>query len=982
MAVTTDGSVVTGPPTPFTRNNGGVITDSTPAGPIFGRTGQLDDFAGLLSEPARSSITLLGGDAGIGKTRLVQEVAAVCRAAGGVVVGGRCLDLGDSAAPYLPITDIARGLRDLPAATGVVPTDFPTSTAPVRPVEYFESVATMLDDLSQLAPALVVLEDVHWADRATRELLTYVFTRDVRPGVHVVATYRTDDLHRRHPLRPTLAEWSRLPTVRRVLLEPLTADPARALVEHLRPGLADPDVGEIVRRSGGNPFFTEELVNASLQPGESVGSSLPVDLADLLLVRADSLTEDPRRVLRAVAVAGSVATDDVIRDLVDLPPDRLHAALRAAMDVHLLVTRSDGTFAFRHALLSEAVYDDLLPGERVRLHDALTDLLLARDDSCSSATLAMHAEHAGRFEAALFAHVRAGEDALGTAAPSNAARHFERAIALATGHPELTDVPDGLSERAAEALLAAGDPHRAAELIREVLRSFDGRPVERARLLRLYLSALLLTDLPTMHITLGVPDLPDEADELLDVATGWAGEAQDRVLVGRLLALKAHYLLAFERYDEATVAAGEALMIGRTVDDPSITTDAMTTQAKLDGIAGDLSSALTTLESVRARAVAESDIRAELRALHQLAGLHARNDDYAKAVASYDEAIRRADEARARTEMYSLDSTVFAAVLATKLGDWDRVAELLANSDDLPPLARHATTAVRLTVDVAKGEAQRVLKAHAALGPHWSEDMFVLVHDAPAVIEVLGDSGDLVGATTIYDEATETVRRIWRMPVFDAQIRMTATLLTHLADEVAGRPRSAAEWSARVDRLQDTLDAVLAVRGRRDSLGIESRAWFARAAADLARLSGDDARMIAEYRESARLFEEARFPYEQASVEVLLSRACYAAGDREQAREISHRALETARALGAGRLITLLRSGPSRGDTAHGAALTPRENDVLQLVAEGMTNGQLAGRLFISTKTASVHVSNILAKLGAANRTEAVDLARQRGLLG
>lgn len=982
MAVNPAGSVLTDPSDPLTGDNGGVISDATPDGPIFGRTEQIEDFAGLLRDRAKSSITLLGGDAGIGKTRLVQEIASVCRAARGTVVGGRCLDLGDSAAPYLPITDIARTLSDLPAADGVVSSDVLTPADGVRPVEYFESVATMLDDLSQLAPALVVLEDVHWADRATRELLTYLFTRDVRPGVHVVATYRTDDLHRRHPLRPALAEWSRLPTVRRVVLEPLTSDPARALVEHLRPGLADRDAGEIIRRSGGNPFFTEELVNASMQPSDTGGSSspLPSDLADLLLVRADSLDEDPRRVLRGVAVAGSIATDSTVRALVDLPAERLHAALRAAIDAHLLVAQRDGTYAFRHALLAEAVYDDLLPGERVRLHDLLTDILLERGEC--TATLAMHAEQAGRYATALQARIRAGDQALETAAPSNAARHFEKAITLAASHPELTDVPADLSERAAEALLAAGDPHRAAELMRDVLRSFTGPSAERARLLRLYLSALLLTDLPTMHIKLGIADLPDEADELLDIAIGWAGKAEDAVLVGQLVALKAHYLLAFGRYDEATMAAGEAMTIGRVVDDPSITTDAMTTQAKLDGIAGDLSSALATLEKVRVRAVAEGDIRAELRALHQLAGLHARSDHYPTALAIYGDAIRRALEAHARTEMYGMDSVVFAAVLATKLGDWDRVEELLASSDELPPLARRASAAVRMGIDVARGRLARATDAHEKLHQHWPEDMFVLVHDAPAMIEVLGDADDLAGATATYDEATETVRRVWRLPVFDAQIRMSALLLTHLADTVAGDPRAATEWSSRVAQLRTTLESVLSVRGARKSLGTESRAWFARASAELARLSGDDELAVTEYRESVRLFDEAAFPYERACVEVLLSRALHAAGEREEAREVSTRALATARGLGANRLVAQLRSGQARGgDAVRSTALTPRERDVLLLVAEGMTNGQLASRLFISTKTASVHVSNILAKLGASNRTEAVDLARQQGLL-
>ncbi|MGN6412512.1 helix-turn-helix transcriptional regulator [Flexivirga sp.] len=952
-----------------------MISDSAPDGPIFGRSAEIDDFARLLGDRARSSNTLLGGDAGIGKTRLVQEIAAICRQAGGVALVGRCLDLGDSAAPYLPITDIARSLRDLPAAAGVVAVNGLTPGDSARPVEFFEAVADLFDDIAELAPVLVVIEDVHWADRATRELLTYQFTRDVRPGVHVVATYRTDDLHRRHPLRPALAEWSRLPTVRRVLLDPLAAEPARALVHHLEPGLAEPAAGDIIRRSGGNPFFTEELVAAA-----NAGPQLPGDLADLLLVRADSLEDEPRRVLRAVSVAGSAASHATLQGLVELPPEQLHGALRAAIDAHLLVATRDGTYAFRHALLSEAVYDDLLPGERVRLHDRLTDILLATGADCWAALLARHAEQAGRFEVALRARVRAGDEALATAAPSNAARHFEAAISLAAWHPELTDVPADLSQRAAGALLAAGDPLRAADLMRDALRSHTGPLLERAELLRLYLSALLLTDLPSMHLKLGVADLPDEADELLDTAAHWARDLDDKVLLGQLLALKAHYLLAFDRFDEAAVAAGDALTIGRAVDEPSIITDAMTTQAKLDGIAGDMSSALSTLEQVRQQAAAEGHIRAELRALHQLAGLQARTDQHTKAAATYDEAIRRADEANARTEMYGMDSVIFAATLAAKLSDWDRVDELLAKTDDLPLLARMSGEAVRLTVDVARGRFEQARARHEVLHEQWSHDMFILVNDAPGMIEILGAAGDLDGAIGIYDEAIATVEKVWRMRVFDAQIRMTALLLTQLTEAALADPRAAADHASRVEELEARLEAVLSVRGARESLGEESRAWFARARGELARYAGEHALAADEHREAVRLFGHAGFGYEQAATQLLLCRALQAAGDRSAARSIADDALATAHRLGAARLVARLR-GRSGGETARGGALTPRELDVLRLVAAGMTNGQLAGRLFISTKTASVHVSNILAKLGAANRTEAVDLARQRGVL-
>ncbi|WP_158607590.1 helix-turn-helix transcriptional regulator [Flexivirga caeni] len=959
-----------------------MISDSAPAGPIFGRAEEVDDFTRLLGDRAQSSITLVGGDAGIGKTRLLQEVAEACRQAGGHVFVGRCLDLGESAAPYLPVTDIVRAVRALPATAELASVAAIAPTEGLRPIEFFDAVTTIIDDLAQVAPALVVLEDVHWADRSTRELLTYLLTHGVPPGVHLVATYRTDDLHRRHPLRSSLAVWSRLPRVRRLLLEPLETDPASALVHHLRPDLPDDAARQIVRRSGGNPFFTEELVAASMPCSETDDQLLPADLADLLLVRTDALDDDTRQVLRAVSIVGTGTTEDTLQQLTGLSATGLHRALRAAVDAHVLVIDGGGRYDFRHALLAEAMYDDLLPGERVQLHDRLTDLLLARGGPGTAAALAVHAERASRFGEALRARVAAAQEALDRAAPANAARHFEGAMALAAAHAGLTGVPDDLPQRAAEALLAAGDPQRATKLMRDALRTFDGSPVERGRMIRLHLSAFLLTDPPTMHVSLSAPDLPDQADRVLDTAAGWAREADDDILVGQLLALKAHYLLAFGRLDEATVTAGEALLIGRAVDEPSIVSDAMTTQAKLDGLAGDLRTALATLDEVRARAAADGDIRAELRALHQLAGLQSRTDQHELAMATYEKAVRRAAEANARTELYGLDSVIFAAVLAAKLGDWQHADELLAGADGLPSVARASASAVRQTIAAARGDFDRVLAGHEEVHPLWHQDMFTVVTDAPATIEALAATGDLTAAVAIYDEATATVRKVWRLAVFDAQIRMAALLLTAIADAVAGKPREAAAWAPRVSGLAEDLTAVLALRGSRDALGSESHAWFARARAELARLDGDDSVAADEYRQAAADFELAGFPYEQATIELLLSRVLHSSGEHSQARAVADRALATARRLGAAHLVAQLRTRARADDApAREGVLTPRERDVLELVAAGMTNGQLAAKLFISTKTASVHVSNILAKLGAATRTEAADLARQRGLL-
>ena len=222
----------------------------------------------------------------------------------------------------------------------------------------------------------MILEDIHWADQSTRDLLTGLFTRPPAGPIAIVASYRSDDLHRRHPLRAAAAEWARLPRVSRISLQPLPDSEIRHLVHQLHPDpISDMEVRRIVGRAEGNAFFTEELVAAV---GEG-GRMLPTDLADLLLVRLDRLDESTREIVRAAAVAGRRVSHTLLAAVVG-DDAGFDAGLRAAVDANILLPIRD-RYAFRHALLAEAVYDDLLPGERVRWHTAYVAALSARGRS-------------------------------------------------------------------------------------------------------------------------------------------------------------------------------------------------------------------------------------------------------------------------------------------------------------------------------------------------------------------------------------------------------------------------------------------------------------------------------------------------------------------------------------------------------------------------------------------------------------------------
>ena len=230
---------------------------------------------------------------------------------------------------------------------------------------------------SQRSPVVVVLEDLHWADQASRDLIGFL-ARTLRSGrVLLVASYRSDELHRRHPLRPLLGELVRLPGVERLELAPFSR---AELAEHLEAiagvPLAADQLERIYERSEGNPFYAEQLLAAGAGEAD-VG--LPSTLADVLLARVQGLSEPAQQVLGVAAVAGRRVSHRLLAEVAGWPEAELERGLREGIGAGVLVTDSTtGTYAFRHALLQEVVYADLLPSEQVRLHASYARLLASR----------------------------------------------------------------------------------------------------------------------------------------------------------------------------------------------------------------------------------------------------------------------------------------------------------------------------------------------------------------------------------------------------------------------------------------------------------------------------------------------------------------------------------------------------------------------------------------------------------------------------
>ncbi len=360
----------------------------------------------------RATAVVVGGEAGVGKTRLVAELAARVREADGLVLLGSCLDLTNAPLPFGPVVQVLRSLQkaldpgtleavigpaaevldrllpELQATAG----DGSASTGAL-----FEHLLGVFERLGDRVPTLVVFEDLHWADHSTRDFIVYLARNLQDARVTLLCTYRSDDLHRRHPLRAVLAELDRSGTAQRFELDRFDREEVREMVESILGSAPGDDLIDMVfSRSEGNPFFAEELVAA-----RGTTDEIPVQLRDIVLARIDALSEDARRLLRIVAVIGRRADHRLVAELADVSESALNDGLRDATEHHVLVIEHDtAAYRFRHALVREAVYDDLLPGERVGLHARLAELLAVHPEWCEGGPSALSGELASHWYAA------------------------------------------------------------------------------------------------------------------------------------------------------------------------------------------------------------------------------------------------------------------------------------------------------------------------------------------------------------------------------------------------------------------------------------------------------------------------------------------------------------------------------------------------------------------------------------------------------
>ncbi|CAL9283400.1 ATP-binding protein [Streptomyces sp. SudanB91_2054] len=970
--------------------------------PLVGREDELARLTGVL-ERARAGearAVLIAGDAGVGKTRTLDEVAGRAAAAGTTVLTGHCVDLGDVGLPYLPFTEIlgllaaderfAAVLAAHPVADrllGAGPQDAEGRDGTTRSrLRLFEDVAALLAELSDVAPLLLVLEDLHWADQSSRDLLRFLLSRGVlqRPAggarghrVALFASYRADDLHRRHPLRPLLAELVRLPSVERLELRPLPDGDVARLVRSLRERpLPEATVHRIVERAEGNAFYAEELVAATDAPVHGV----PSGLADVLLIRFEQLSETAQQVLRTAAVAGRRVGHELLRDAVGLPEEELESALREALGRQLLVSDDGDTYSFRHALAREAVYADLLPGERARLHGAFARLLGGPDRrSDSAAERAHHHRESHDLPQALAASLEAADHAQRIGAPAEELRHLEAALDLwsavdAAARPAGPDAVT-LTLRASAAAAHAGDLHRAVSLTRSALAGLgQDADLELAARVRYTLAGNLLRvdnlSAAFAHSSEAFALIPAEPP-----SPTWVWAAATHVMAARQVG----------EIETALRVGRRALRVAEELGVADARADLLISVIGLEDDNRTTERGRRRLREARELARRAGNAPVELRALFNLAIGCFESGAPADCLDRAAEGLERARRSGLLSSPYAREMRYLRLLVRYTLGHWEEcLREAAEDEAGGPPAAGAHTVAPVLYVALARGDLGAADRARALLdGPFdWMVTLVagIVLTDAAAL---RGDPEDAVRW------ARSTVARL----TDDAgtppavTVRLAALALSAVADTVvglraAGDEAEAGRWTQAAAELLEQARRS-ARRGEDDRpQGPEGQAWLARAEAEWERLAtGPDP---AAWQRAVDGFAHGDV-YERARCRLRLAEALLAAGRPQEAAREAGLAHREADRLGAAplreRLDDLVRRARPADAGDRATQLTAREQEVLRLLARGRSNRQIGEELFITAKTASVHVSNILAKLEAASRTEAVAVAYRQGLI-
>jgi DNA-binding CsgD family transcriptional regulator/tetratricopeptide (TPR) repeat protein len=994
---------------------------------FVGREGELSRLLGALGGDAR--LVLVVGDAGAGKTRFVAEAMDRAAAAGMVMVRGECLPLAGTL-PLFPVADALgelgrlEGGRLLAAALDAAPgyvreevgrllpaMDPGGGTGPAGPdgewsqERLFAGTAEVLAAVAGRAgPGVgLVVEDVHWADSETLDFLMFLVRTGRRGPVRVVATCRGDEA----PLAEHAAGWLALVRgdagTEEIRLGPLSRAQVAGQAAALAGGPVSPLVIDyLYARAEGNAFFTEQLVAAALagqaEGGLHVPAGLPARLAELLAARAARCAGDARAVLAGLAVAGRPLGEDVLAAVTGLETETVRRGLRELASARLLAEdTAGGGHRPRHALLGEAVAAGLLPGERAVLHERAARALASAGDPALAAEVAGHWQAAGRPAEELPARVAAAEAAQRVFGYAQAAVHLQRALELGQAQPDAAaaagiDVPR-LSVRAIDAFYRAGDSARAALVAREAYRRFASHPDPATAAIICHRAALFQEDdmtaagLPVMEEALRLfgqaPPSFEHADALLVYANAFLLHLEERPEASHA---------ALDRALEIAEAAGATELIPRALS-------RIAAVAFLDGQVEEGFAALDRGWALAATAQdapavvwlagKESDALLKLGRFQRAAEIASRGFDAARQAGLQAWKVASYLVANASEALLALGHTAAAAALIDPL--------------TTPPAdtANWNIQAARAEIDLLRGDTaaatERWRQIYAAFPNVIGRGGFAF-ETAPRAVEAslwAGRPGD----------ALQEVRRALALfngadlTIFAG--RLLAAGMWACAD-LAEQARARRDQQAAADAA-DAADGLAAWVERMDGLPFTDHPYVATIPAERATWDAERTRVAGPgdpgaWDGAAKAWQDLSYPHRAGyawwrQAQALLDAGLPAAAAAGPLRSALAAAgghvplLDQIRALAERARISLQQPPadepgappPAQPLTRYG--LTDRELTVLRLLAAGRTNPQIGAELYISASTASVHVSNILRKLGVPGRVQAAALAERAGLL-
>jgi DNA-binding CsgD family transcriptional regulator/tetratricopeptide (TPR) repeat protein len=946
-----------------------------------------------------SVAVVVAGEAGVGKTRFLAESQLLAVDAGLTVTSGRCVELSQEGVSYTPLVGALRSLtrslepEQLEMVLGhsrremarLLPELDPTAgaepAAPSQAARLFELVLGVLERAAAQQPLMLIIEDLHWADRATLDLVSFLVAELRVAPLLLVLTYRSDEMHRSHPLRAVLSGWSRARMVRNVDLAPLDRLEVESLLTAILRDQPGSDlVDRVLRRSEGNPFLAEEFIGVMRDGSDP--DRLPDSIRELLLARLTTTTPEIQELLRAVsAAAGRPTGDELLALVTGQDPQRLQASLRSAVEHQLLAVDDSGGFVFRHALTREAVYDDMLPGERSQLHAAFgraleRDGTIAGRDAPVDALLAYHWDAARDLPRALAPSVRAGGPSSMAFAPDEALAHLQRAVGL---WPRVSDAAEmtntslvDLLARATDLAIVAGEPAKALTLADQALEALQvDQPARHAMLLAQ--KAVALRDLSRLDERMAT------LAEALDLLPADCHRERGIVLV----AIGAHVQLTDA--DAAQPLLEEAVLELEQGPTDQHLAEATAVLGAVQIRLGDLDAGMAALATSIRIALETGSVDAYLRA--QLAnsdvlGMLGRHSD---AVIAAQDAV---DAARRNGVLHSASACLTVCNLVEtliRLGRWTEADSLLAEHGgrESTPYSAAALRVLSGQLAVARGDTTAAIK-----NVQRARDLDVGVYDidvdaAFVESEAARLEGDVERAQRIAIEALEGIQPEW-------QERYVWPLVWH------GLRMSADSTASRNSHQDEALEVWSAIAAGLPGRGPLAGAYRATATAERARADGDPDPQL--WHETLAAWRDLAEPQMTAYCLLRIADGHRSKGSRDGAAEALRNGVAIAEGLGAKPLIEdfsgLARraritldnepaaspdSGPASPVDPFG--LTDRERQVLALIAEGRTNKDIATALFISPKTAGIHVSHILNKLGVRGRVEAATLAVQHGLV-